>query len=96
MSTTTTWEAVDLSHAQAIGPIEFSDSDGESHYFDLMMNDDKIIFGGGCNTGFLQSGYIRRHWEDMDQTLRVLLHDLETYYNDGPEHVRWIVCNERM
>lgn len=97
MSTTTTWEAVDLSDAKSIGPIEFMDSDGEYHYFELVVTHDKVVFGDCCNVGFLQSGYIERDdCESIDETLQEMLADLETYYNDGPEYTSRIVCNERM
>jgi hypothetical protein len=56
-----------------------------------------VVFGGACNTGFLESGFIlREDYESLDETLQELLADLECYYNEGPESVSRIVCNERM
>lgn len=97
MATDHKWSASITNDATYIGPIEFQDRKGERHNFEVLQNTDRIIFGGACNTGFLESGFIRREdGEHPDATLREMLADLEVYYNDGPQYVSRIVCNERM
>jgi hypothetical protein len=55
------------------------------------------VFGGACNCGFIESGYIiRESYECLDETLQELTEDLQTYYNDGADYTKRIVCNERM
>ena len=77
--------------------LEFQDNTGEWHHFTIQVTPRKIVFGGVCNCGFLESGYIvRERFEHIDATLAELLSDLETYYNDGPRYVSRIVHNERM
>lgn len=77
--------------------LEFQDNKGGWHHFDLIANVERIAFGGCCNAGFIESGYIERDSaESFNETLQELLSDLETYYNDGPQYVSRIVCNERM
>jgi hypothetical protein len=104
MSTQTHWSASDISNAKPIAKgryglsiLEFQDTKGEWHTFELLATPDRIVFGGCCNVGFLESGYILRgESESLDETLNELLQDLEAYYNDGPQYVSRIVCNERM
>jgi hypothetical protein len=69
----------------------------EWHSFDIVTTPERVVFGGTCNAGFLESGYIEREdFECLDETLQELLSDLEAYYRDGPEYVARIVCNARM
>lgn len=100
MTNQTEWTASDTSKAQYLGAIEFQDNKGELHDFEILkchVPSDRIVFGGSCNVGFLESGFIRQEeFEHVDETLREMLSDLETYYNDGPQYVSRIVCNERM
>jgi len=94
----TVWKASDSTKGKYIGSIEFQSIDGKYHYFEIVEMPDRILFGGCVNTGFLESGYILKD-KDMyntDETLQEMLADLEVYYNDGPEYVSAIVCNERM
>lgn len=80
-----------------VGFIEFQDNKGECHVFEVMKTKDRVVFGGACNIGFLESGYIECEEDDgIDETLQEMLSDLEVYYNDGPNYVSRIVCNERM
>ena len=77
--------------------LEFQDNSGEWHHFTIIVTPKRIVFGGVCNVGFLESGYIvREQYEHIDETLCEMLSDLETYYNDGPRYVSRIVHNERM
>ena len=100
--TTIQWTVSDLTNAQYLGPIEFQDNKGEWHNFEVMATDAskgnaRLVFGGACNVGLLESGYINRpDCESVDETLQEMLSDLECYYNDGPQYVSRIVCNERM
>jgi hypothetical protein len=98
----TPWSVSDLTGAQPIGRgdcsvISFQDEKGENHDFDVLATKEKIVFGGCCNCGFLESGYITREdGESLDETLSELLSDLQVFYNDGPQYTSRIVCNERM
>jgi len=67
------------------------------HHFKVIATPTRIVFGGVCNVGFLESGYLEREdHESLDESLQELMADLEMYYNDGPEYVSRIVCNECM
>lgn len=101
MTTKPHWTVSDLTNAKPIGRglsiLEFQDNAGEWHDFEVLATPERIVFGGCCNAGFLESGYILRDdCESLDETLSELLADLECYYNDGPQYVSHIVCNERM
>jgi hypothetical protein len=79
--------------------IEFRDNSGKWHDFTVIVTPSRVVFGGVCNCGFIESGYIVRDLdggETLDETLREMLADLETYYNDGAMYTTRIVCNERM
>lgn len=96
------WTVSDISNPFKINRhgediIEFQDLWGEWHFFNIIGTKERIVFGGCCNAGFLESGYIEREQgESIDDTLAEMLSDLECYYNDGPQYVSRIVCNERM
>lgn len=80
-----------------LGLIEFEDNEGEWYDFEIYKTKRFLAFGSNCNAGFLISGFIERDsYESLDETLQELLEDLKVYYNDGPEHVSRIKCNERM
>jgi hypothetical protein len=77
--------------------IEFVDEREQFHDFTIVATAERVVFGGVCNVGFIESGYIEREeGESLDECLQELLRELETYYNDGREYVTRIVCNERM
>jgi len=101
------WTASDISKGKSLAPIEFETDDGLK-YFELILTQDRSVFGGCCNVGFLESGYIPRNEDEdeyldeplaaLDETLASLIEDLEVYYNQG-RNKGWcsrIVCNERM
>jgi hypothetical protein len=103
MKTQIQWTATDLTGANYLGAIEFQDARGEWHDFEIMQSNctaktpARIVFGGACNAGFLESGHISQaDCESTEETLQEMLSDLECYYNDGPQYVSRIVCNERM
>jgi len=91
-----TWEVTDVSQAKHLGVTEFQDNKGEWHNFEVMETADRLVFGGCCNVGFIESGYINKDGRTTDATLQEMLADLEVYYNNGSQYVSDIVCNERM
>jgi hypothetical protein len=79
------------------GIIEFKDRAGNWHDFTVITLPDRLLFGGTCNVGFLESGYmLRDDAESLDESLAELLAELETYYNDGARYAPRLVCNRRM
>jgi len=91
------WSVSDISQSIEMrsNELEFQDPEGEWHNFTIVATPTRIVFGGVCNVGFLESGYLEREdHESLDESLQELLADLETYYNDGPEYVSRIVYNE--
>lgn len=94
---TTRWRASDVSDPLYSGEIEFQDESKEWHHFHLIVTESRVVFGGACNLGFLESGYLlREEGESMDEGLRECMEELECYYNDGPQFTNRIVYNERM
>lgn len=101
MKPPTKWTVSDISKSEITEingrEFEFQDIHGSFHHFFVISTKDRVVFGGCTNNGFLESGYIiREDHESLDATLAELISDLETYYNDGPQYVSRIVCNERM
>jgi hypothetical protein len=106
MKTKTIWAASDVSRPVELSRsslrrktniIEFKDNKNEWHDFCVVVTPKRIVFGGACNTGFLESGFIEiNDFETLHECLDELFQDLQTYYNDGPEFVSRIVCNDRM
>ncbi len=98
MTTKTQWApSPGADTATYLGLIEFQDNQDEWHNFAVVATKERLIFGGVCNVGFLESGYmLRDDCESLDETLQEMQSDLETFYNDGPEFTSRIVCNERM
>ena len=97
--TKTQWAVSDISKEIKIrsNELEFQDDKGEWQHFHFIVTPSRVVFGGCCNVGFIESGYIEREdHESIDETLQEMLADIETYYNDGPNYVSRIVCNERM
>lgn len=99
MKTKQVWSVSDVSKPIRMRSdiLEFQDNSGEWHDFTIIATKDRVVFGGVCNAGFIESGYIvRDDFESLDETLAEMLSDLETYYNNGPQYVSRIVVNERM
>lgn len=91
------WSVSDITNAKNLPVFEFQDNDGEWQYFELLYTPEKIVFGGCCNCGFIESGYILcEEGETLEETLSEMIFDLETYYTDGPEYTNRIIFNERM
>jgi hypothetical protein len=93
----TKWTVSDTSNAKYLGTHEFQDDKGEWHDFEILETSDRLVFGGACNVGLLESGYmLKNEDESTDEALSELFADLEVFYNDGARYVSRIVCNERM
>jgi hypothetical protein len=93
MTTQTQWSASNVEGAKYLGTLELENGE----YFEILATETKLVFGGACNAGFLESGFIlRESFESLDETLQELHADLETYYRAGATYVSRIVCNERM
>jgi hypothetical protein len=93
MTTQTQWSVSNIEGAKYLGTLELENGE----YFEVLATDTKLVFGGACNVGLLESGYILRDdCESIDETLQELHADLETYYRDGAGYTSRIVCNERM
>jgi hypothetical protein len=92
MTTLTQWSVSNIEGAKYLGTLEVNDES-----FEILATKTKLVFGGACNVGLLESGYIlRESFESLDETLQELHEDLEVYYRDGSQYVSRIVCNERM
>lgn len=65
-------------------------------HFEILDTGARLIFGGACNVGFLESGFMEydNEVETLDEALQELFADLTAYYHDAG-HNR-IVCNDRM
>ena len=96
MKAKTKWQATDTTDHKYVGIIEFQDIHDEWHDFYVIETTDRLVFGGCCNVGFMESGYIEKDNETTDETLAEMLADLEVYYNDGPQYTNRIICNECM
>ena len=94
----TEWKVSDIENAKHVGIIEFKDNEEEWHSFTVMDTQYRLVFGGCCNIGFLESGYLEYKNEDecLEEALNELFYELLSYYNEGPESVERIVFNERM
>jgi hypothetical protein len=85
------WSVTDISNAKYLGIIEFQDMNEEFHNFEIMETDDRLVFGGMTNSGFIESGYIEKDGFSTDEALQELISDLEVYYNDGGQYTSNIV-----
>ena len=91
------WKVSDLNEAKYLGLVEFKDNKEEWHNFEILETDSRLVFGGTCNVGFFESGYMEKdNCFSTDENLQELVADLECYYNDGPSYTSYLVCNERM
>lgn len=90
-----TWTVSDTSKAEYLGTLEIEDKRGEFHVFKvLVIPNDRYIFGGFCNAGFIESGFMLL--ENDSGELENLQAELLAYYEDGPGYAPRLVCNERM
>lgn len=85
------WTVTDVSEADHLGTLELEN--GES--FEVLNAGSKLVFGGACNAGFLESGYmLRSPFSSLQDDLENLQEDLEAYYR-SKGHVS-IYVNDRM
>lgn len=97
MKTKLVWTHTEIDTAKHLGVLEFQDTTGEFHVFEVVETPEKLVFGSACNVGLLQSGFlVKEDGESTDAALQELLADLEVFYNDGARYVSRIVVNERM
>ena len=95
--TKTEWSVTDVTDAKGPKDVEFQDDTGEWHHFTVLITLSRLVFGGVCNVGFIESGYMER--EDgihLDEQLQELYQQLQDYYNQGSEAAPALVCNQRM
>jgi len=91
------WRATDRSDTEYLGVMEFQDKTGEWHNFEvLLVPDDRLVFGGACNAGFLESGFMRLDGALWAFALQELEEELQAYYDEGPEAAPRLICNARM
>lgn len=90
------WTVSNQANAKYLGTLEIESAVGGGD-FEILSAPDRLIFGGACNAGFLESGYILRDESETEaETLAELQADLETYYLDGPQAVSRIIHNSRL
>ncbi len=88
----TEWSPSDLEGATLMGTMEV-----DAGAFEVLVTKRGLVFGGACNVGFIESGYILREPDETDNhLLEELLADLEVVYSDGVKYVSRIVVNERI
>lgn len=69
-----------------IGIIEF-EIDGEWHNFEMYQTPERIVFGGFCNVGFMESGYmLRDNSFSLDENVVHCLNMLEEFYANGKDY----------
>jgi hypothetical protein len=91
------WQAINIDKAVSLGDLEIECLNGDYVHFYVVKTETHLVFGGVCNVGLLQSGYMLiDDCFSLDENLQEMLADLETYYNDGKDYTNMIVCNERM
>lgn len=96
MKTKNQWAVSDISGAKFLGTFEVPHG-GEFAEFEVLETPTRLVFGGTCNVGFLESGFIvREDGESLDDTLRELMADLDVRFNESADAVSRIICNDRM
>jgi len=91
------WQAINIDNAELFGDVEIEALNGEYHHFTIVKTSDHLVFGGVCNVGLLQSGFMEiDDCFSLDENLQELIADLETFYNDGADYTNMIIVNDRM
>lgn len=99
------WTCKNDTGAEYIGVLEWNknedneDMEEDYIYFETMLTKNKkyLLFGTFCNSGFMQSGFMKiDNCFSLDENLSELLEDLKTYYKDGYKYCSNIVCNKCM
>ena len=89
------WKASDTTGAEYLGPLEIEKPNGETESFEIFATPERLIFGGACNAGFLESGFMPLHYDETrEDALSELSEDLAALYRDR-SHNR-IYHNERI
>ena len=84
-----------LHTAPIFGPSKAYDENDEA--IPEIKTPERLLFGGACNIGFIESGYMDfEEDETLDEALQELNEELNVYYRDGASYCTRIVCNERM
>jgi hypothetical protein len=91
------WQVSDVSEASYLGMLEFQDNANEWHNFEVLATNERLVFGGACNVGFIESGFMPiNEDETQDEALQELLAELETFYNDGKQYTTRLYVTDRM
>ena len=96
------WSPSNIKHARSLGIIEFNSGDKNNpddecwHDFHVFALADRLVFGGFCNVGFIESGYMLTDGFAIEETLQDLTDELESFYRGGCEPRERLVCSERM
>ena len=89
------WKVSDTTGAEYLGQLEIEKPNGETETFEILATPERLIFGGACNAGFLESGFMPLHYDETrDEALSSLADDLAALYRDR-SHNR-IYHNERI
>lgn len=99
MKTKNLWTVSDISITEPMhsNDLEFQDGSGVAHDFTVIVTPSRVVFGGLCNVGFLESGFIEREdGESICDTLGELVSNLQTFYDDGAKYATRLTVNERM
>lgn len=87
------WTVSDITAPLFEGVIEIESGE----HFHVIITAERVVFGGACNAGFLESGFmLREDYESIDESLQECVADLSVYYSDGPSYVSRIIYNDRM
>jgi len=76
-----------------LGVVEFQSSKGDFHVFEIMETKTRLMFGGVCNAGFIEFGYMEK--DDvfsLDESLQELVCQLEQYYESGKDSACKLCC----
>ncbi len=101
MNSPTVWQSSGtVAHSNYFGAIEIQGNDEDFHFFELYgisSRPGRIVFGGVCNTGFNESGYmVIEDGEAIGAALNEVVEQLQAYYKDGKQYAPRLVCNDRM
>ena len=94
------WERTDpeeVGNGKYLGELGVGNREEPTEIFSVIRTTTRLVFGGACNVGFMESGYMDLETDETtDEALCELSEDLDTYYADGGQYCSRIVCNERM
>lgn len=74
-------------NGEHVGILEFEMPDGEWHDFEFFVTSDRVVFGGFCNVGFIESGYMEIDPVfSLDENICDCLNKLEEFYENGKDY----------